>query len=51
MVRQPDATVQATPQDNPPMSKHPFSASSRNFELNGQAKARTKQNSPIIPPV
>jgi hypothetical protein len=28
-----------------------FSASSRNFDLNGEAStARTKQNSPIIPP-
>jgi hypothetical protein len=28
-----------------------FSASSRNFDLDGEAStARTKQNSPIIPP-
>jgi len=28
-----------------------FSASSRDFDLNGEARtARTKQNSPIIPP-
>jgi hypothetical protein len=35
------------PQDNQLMSK--LSASSRNFDLNGEARtARTKQNSPII---
>ena len=51
MVREPDATMQPTPQDIQLMSKRRFSASSRNFDLNGEARtARTKQNSPIIPP-
>jgi len=52
MVRQPDATMQPTPQDIQLMSEAPaFSASSRNFDLNGEARtARTKQNSLIIPP-
>jgi len=99
MVREPDATMQPTLQDNQLMSKHrvlsfkpqlrlerrgqdgqneteqpdhsvslgdsitsstqirfsvhttAFSASSRNFDLNGEARTvRTKQSSPIIPP-
>jgi len=51
MVGEPDVTMQPAPQDNQLMSKHRFSASSRNFDLNGEARtARTKQNSPIIPP-
>jgi hypothetical protein len=51
MVRQPDATVQPTPQDDQLIRSTAFSASSRNFDLNGEARtARTKQNSPIIPP-
>jgi hypothetical protein len=51
MVREPDATMQPTPQDNQLMSKHAFSASSRNFDLNGEVRtAGTKQSSPIIPP-
>jgi hypothetical protein len=51
MVREPDPTMQPTLQDNQLMSKHRFSASSRNFDLNGEARmARTKQSSPIIPP-
>jgi hypothetical protein len=51
MVREPDATMQPTPHDNQLMSKHALSASSRNFDLNGEARAaRTKQNSLIIPP-
>jgi len=50
MVRQPDATMQPTPQDDQCRSTA-FSASSRNFDLNGEASTvRTKQNSPIIPP-
>ncbi|HWZ38625.1 MAG TPA: hypothetical protein VNY08_10025, partial [Bradyrhizobium sp.] len=33
------------------MPKHAFSASSRSFDLNGEAGTdRAKQNSPIIPP-
>jgi hypothetical protein len=51
MVRQPDATMQATPQDNQLMSKHRGLSLSRNFDLNGKpGTARTKQNSPISPP-
>jgi hypothetical protein len=52
MVREPDATMQPTPQDNQQMSKHRvLRASSRYFNLNGEARtARTKQSSPIIPP-
>src|SRR6202171_1070490 len=51
IVREPDATRQPTPHDIQLMSKHAFSASSRNFDLNGEARtARTKQSSPIIPP-
>jgi hypothetical protein len=50
MVREPDATMQPTPH-NQLMSKHRVLASSRNFDLNGEARtARTKQSSPIIPP-
>ena len=55
MVRQPDATMQPTPQYDQLMSytvgiSTAFSASSRNLDLNGEARtARTKQNSPIIP--
>jgi hypothetical protein len=49
MVREPDATMQLAPQDIQLVSKHAFSASSRNFDLNGEAKtARKKQSSPII---
>jgi hypothetical protein len=44
MVREPDATMQ-------PSRSTAFSASSRNFDLNGEARtARTKQSSPIISP-
>jgi hypothetical protein len=51
MVREPDATLQPAPQNSQLMSKHRvFSASSRNFDLNGEARmASTKQSSPIIP--
>jgi hypothetical protein len=50
MVRQRDATMQPTAQDDQLMSSTAFSASSRNFDLNGEARtARAKQNSPIIP--
>src|ERR1700720_4622365 len=45
MVREPDAAMQPTPHDHQLMSKHALSASSRNFDLNGEARAaRTKQN-------
>ena len=45
------ATMQPTPQDDQLMSKTAFSASSRNFDLNGEARtASTNQSSPIIPP-
>jgi hypothetical protein len=51
MVGEPDATMQPAPQDIQLMSKHRVPASSRTFDLNGEAKpARTKQNSLIIPP-
>jgi hypothetical protein len=44
IVREPDATMHSTPQDDQLMSKHRVSASSRNFDLNGKARtARTKQ--------
>jgi hypothetical protein len=50
MVREPDATM-PTPQDNQLMSKHRILSFNRNFDLNGEVRtARTKQNSPIIPP-
>jgi hypothetical protein len=51
MVGEPDANMQRAPQDNRLMPKHRFSASSRNFDLNGEDRtAGTKQSSPIIPP-
>ena len=53
MVGEPDATLRPAPQDNQLVSKHRVLASSRNFDLNGEARtARTKSNrsSPIIPP-
>ena len=51
MVREPDATMQPTPQDNQLCRSTAFSASSRKFDLNGEARtARTNQSSPIIPP-
>jgi hypothetical protein len=51
MVREPDATVQAAPQPFNWCRSTAFSASSRNFDLNGEAKAaRNKQSNPIIPP-
>jgi hypothetical protein len=44
-----DATMQPAPQDNQLMSKH--RVLSLKFDLSGEARtARTKQNSPIIPP-
>jgi hypothetical protein len=51
MVREPEATLQLAPQDNQLMSKHRFSASSRNFDLNGEPRtAKAKRSNPIIPP-
>jgi len=52
MVREPDPTMQPAPQDFKLMSKHRVSASSRNFDLNGEARTgqERKQSSPIIPP-
>jgi hypothetical protein len=51
MVREADATMQLAPQDIQLVSSTAFSASSRNFDLNGEAKtARKKQSSPIISP-
>jgi hypothetical protein len=52
MLREPDATMQPTPQDNQLMSKHRvFSFKPHNFDLNGEARtAKTKQSSPIIRP-
>jgi hypothetical protein len=48
MVREPDATMQPAPQNRRSTA---FSASSRNFDLNGEARtASTKHSSPIIPP-
>jgi hypothetical protein len=42
--------MHCTPQDNQRQSAT-FSASSRNFDLNGEARtARTERSSPIIPP-
>jgi hypothetical protein len=51
MVREPDATMQPAPQDIQLMSKHRVLSSSRNFDLNGNARTvSTKQSSPIVPP-
>jgi len=51
-IPNPGNVGELAPQDNQLMPKHPFSASSRNFDLNGEVRtARTKQSSPIIPPV
>jgi hypothetical protein len=51
MVREPNATTRPAHQDNQLMSKTAFSASSRNFDLNGGARtARAEQNTPIILP-
>jgi hypothetical protein len=50
MVRQPDATMQPTPQDDQLMSKHRV-LSLKPFDLNGEAStARAKQSNSIIPP-
>jgi hypothetical protein len=44
-----DATMQPAPQDNQLMSSTALSASSRNFDLNGEDRtASTKQNSPLL---
>jgi hypothetical protein len=51
MVREPDATRQPTPQDIQLMSKRRVLSFKPHFDLNAEARtARTKQNSPIIPP-
>jgi hypothetical protein len=51
MVREPDATMQPPPQDNQLRRSTAFSASSRNFDLNGEHRTATaKQSSPIIVP-
>jgi len=51
MVREPDMAMQLAPQDIQLVRSTAFSASSRNFDLNGETKAaRNKQSSPIIPP-
>jgi len=47
-----NTATQLAPQNNQLMSKRRFSASSRNFDLNGEAStAKAKQSSPIISPV
>ena len=50
MVRQPDATMQPTPQENHLMSKHRVLSFKPQLRLGEASTARTKQNSPIIPP-
>ena len=46
-----NTATQLAPQNNQLMSKRRVLSISRNFDLNGEARtARTKQNSPIIPP-
>jgi hypothetical protein len=51
MVREPDVTMQPTPQDDQLMSKHRVLSFKPQLDLNGEARtARTKQSSPIIPP-
>jgi hypothetical protein len=50
IVRKPDATRGPAPQDIQLCRSTAFSASSRNFDLNGEASVtKTKQSSPIIP--
>jgi len=51
IVREPDATMQLTPQNNQLMSERRILCLSRLFDLKGEAKtARTKQSSLIILP-
>jgi hypothetical protein len=51
MVRESDATMQPTPQDNQLMSKHRVLGFKPQLRLEGETStARTKQSSPVIPP-
>jgi hypothetical protein len=51
VVRETSPALQLTPLDHQLMSERGLSASSRIFDLNGEAKtATTKHRSPIIPP-
>jgi hypothetical protein len=51
VVSETSPALQLAPQDHQLMSDAAFSASSRIFDLNGEAKtATTKHRSPIIPP-
>jgi hypothetical protein len=49
MVREPDATMQPTLQDNQLMSKHRVVRFKPQLDLNGQDR-QSEQNGPIIPP-
>jgi hypothetical protein len=50
VVSETSPALQVAPQDHQLMSERGFSASSRIFDLNGEAKtATTKHRSPIIP--
>jgi hypothetical protein len=50
MVRQPDATMQPTPQDDHLMSKHRVLCFNRNFDFNGEASTGFLEK-PAAPPV